>query len=277
MRWVASPSEARRVTGEMDVPGARGPGLGLFRVAPFVEGVPCSIGAVVTADGVAVLRSVENLVLRDGRRFLYSGVSSVYDPPVGVQRSMAEAARRVGEELRRRVGYRGAFSVDGIVTAAGWRATEVNTRASGGFGMLKGLTVPVGLLNAAIVEGWDDGALTSAVIESTLRPLLEADRALRLVRVLPALPPGTPASVAVCIDGQTARVAADGEEPDGELLVGRAATGAVVMSRVAARPGAGPTPGPSAGPLAVALLDLADRLWSTGTAGLTAAGGTGAG
>jgi hypothetical protein len=133
------------------------------------------------------------------------------------------------------------------------------------------------LLNAAIVEGWDDGALTSAVIESTLRPLLEADRALRLVRVLPALPPGTPASVAVCIDGQTARVAADGEEPDGELLVGRAATGAVVMSRVAARPGAGPTPGPSAGPLAVALLDLADRLWSTGTAGLTAAGGTGAG
>ena len=82
------------------------------------------------------------------------------------------------------------------------------------------------------------------------------------------MPAGGPASVAVVAEGRVARVARTDEEPHGTLMVGRAASGGVVLARLtdAARP---LDLGPPAAPLAVALLDLADELWATGTSGLT--------
>ncbi|HEX7132100.1 MAG TPA: hypothetical protein VF228_05960, partial [Iamia sp.] len=283
VRWVGvedAGETAATLVGAFE--GARGPGLGLVRVASFVEGTPCSIGAFVTADGVAVLRPVENITLRRGRRLVYSGLSTVYDPPVAVRDEMEAAARRLGEELRRRVDYRGGFSIDGIVTpdspgplgsaspGGAWLATEVNTRMSGGFS-----AQPTGdgepllpLVQAALVDRLDDATLTAAAIEAVYRPVGEAVRSVRVARVIDAVPVGGPASVPVVVEGREVREADPEEEPHGTLMVGVAASGGVVLARLtdAARP---LELGPPAAPLAAALLELADDLWDTGTSGLT--------
>jgi hypothetical protein len=271
VRWVGV-DEAGAVAAELvgAFVGARGPGLGLVRVAPFVEGTPCSIGGLVTGDGVAVLRPVENVVLRRGRRLVYSGLATVYEPPEAVRAAMEAAARRMGEELRRRVDYRGGFAIDGIVTPDGWLATEVNTRMSGGFSAhaAAGGVPLLPLLQAALVARVDDAVLTAAAVEAAYRPTMDATRSVRVARVIDAVPAGGPAAVAVVADGREARVADPGEEPHGRLMVGVAASGGVILARLtdADRPLA---LGPPAAPLAAGLLDLADELWGTGTSGLT--------
>lgn len=274
VRWV-DPAEAGATAAELagSTGWSRGRGVGRIRVAAFVEGVPCSIGAVVTADGVGILRPVENLVLRRGRTFLYSGIASLYDPPPAVRSAMDAAARRVGEELRRRVGYRGAFSIDGIVGADGWVATEVNARPSGGFGILPidGELPHAVLLQVAVASGHGDDVLTAAAVEATYGAVAAATGTFRLARVVDAVPPGGPDAVDVVVAGARARVAAPGEEPHGTLMVGAAATGGVLLCRLTSDV-APLEPGPSAAPLAVSLLELADERWGTGTAGLTAPG-----
>lgn len=271
VRWVA-PADAGATALELvdAFVGARGDGVGRVRVARFVEGVPCSIGAAVTADGVGVVRPIENVVLRRGRSFVYSGLASTYDPPEAVRSAMAAAARRVGEELRRRVGYRGCFSVDGIVGADGWVATEVNARQSGGFNALPvdGRVPHVGLLQMAVAAG--DERVTAAAVEATYGGAGDAVRTLRVARVVPALPPAGPDRLAVVVSGATARPAAEGEEPHGQVLIGEAASGAVVLARLTTDE-APLAVGPPAAPLAASLLALAADHWGTPTAGLTAA------
>ncbi|QYG93286.1 ATP-grasp domain-containing protein [Iamia sp. SCSIO 61187] len=275
VRWV-DPTEAAAVAEDLVARAtwARGAGVGRVRVAPFVEGVPCSIGAFVTGDGVAVRRPVENLNLRRGRGFLYAGISTTYDPPPAVRGAMEDAARRVGEELRRRVGYRGAFAIDGIAGADGWVATEVNARLSGGFGALPvdGDLPHVGLVQVLVAEGLADDVLTAPALEALYGARADASRTFRLARVVDAVPPGGPTGVDVVVDGPTARVADPDEDPHGHMLIGAAATGAVVLVRMTSDT-APLAVGPSAAPLAVSLLDLAGHLWATGTAGLTPPGG----
>ncbi len=276
VRWVA-PDDAIAAADEVvsAFTDPRGDGVGRVRVAPFVEGTPCSIGAMVTADGVAVLRPVENIVLRSRRSLVYSGLSTLYDPPAPVRDAMVAAARRVGEQLRRRVGYRGAFSIDGIVGARGWVATEVNARMSGGFGTLpvplRGDLPHIAFVQVAVVEGLADEALTAAVIEEACRGAAETTRTLRVARVLPAVPDGGPQVAEVVVDGHVARLAAHGEAPHGRLLVGEAASGGVVLARITTDDAPLPI-GPPAAPLAASLLALADDLWATGTGGLVSPG-----
>jgi hypothetical protein len=136
---------------------------------------------------------------------------------------MDAAARRVGEELRRRVADRGAFSIDGIVAPTGWLATEVNARPSGGFGILPIDTdLPhAALLQVAVASGHADDVLTSAAIEATYGAAAEATRTFRIARVVPAVPPGGPTSTEVVVDGVRAT-----------LVIGEAATGGAVLCRM---------------------------------------------
>ena len=96
---------------------------------PFLDGVPCSIHGLVLPDGTAVFRPVEIAILRDaaGRQFVYGGLSTYWDPPPADREEMRDVARRVGEHLRAAYGYRGAFGIDGVLTADGFRPTELNT------------------------------------------------------------------------------------------------------------------------------------------------------
>jgi hypothetical protein len=76
---------------------------------------------------------------------------------------MRDLARRVGAGLRERVGYRGAFTVDGVLAAEGFLPTELNPRLGAGLSMmtmdLPGL--PVSLLDRALAE---DGRRADGVL-----------------------------------------------------------------------------------------------------------------
>jgi len=101
------------------------------RVSPFVDGIPCSIHGVVTDRDVAAFRPVEIVTFHtdDERGFRYAGAATYYDPPDAVRAAMRDAVRDMGAYLRDIVDFRGSFTIDGIVSAAGWVATECNPRA----------------------------------------------------------------------------------------------------------------------------------------------------
>src|ERR671920_1844814 len=74
------------------------------RVMPFLDGVPCSIHGLVLPDGTAAFRPVELAILRDaGRRFVYGGQGTTWDPPDADRAAMRDLVRRTGECLRLRV------------------------------------------------------------------------------------------------------------------------------------------------------------------------------
>jgi hypothetical protein len=126
------------------------------RIMPFLEGIPCSIGGFVLADRVVVLRPCELLTLRTERGFLYCGVSTWWDPASDTRSQMREVARRVGVLIREELGYRGAFTIDGIGTAEGFVPTELNARV-GQSHMISGVpAIPPILFDAFLLaeQGW---------------------------------------------------------------------------------------------------------------------------
>jgi hypothetical protein len=147
------------------------------RVMPFLDGVPCSIHGFVLPDGVAVLRPVELAVLRDhaARTFSFAGLGTGWDPPGTDRKEMRDVARRVGEHLRDAHGYRGAFGVDGVLTADGFRPTELNPRMSAGARLLAAVDGDFfELLQANLLVGIDAGG-TVADVEDFL-PEMDAER-----------------------------------------------------------------------------------------------------
>ncbi len=103
---------------------------------PFLDGVATSVHGIVLPDGIAALRPVELVTLRQGHALRYSGCATFWDPPAAVREEMREAARRVGGRLRDEVGFRGAFTLDGVATADGFRPTELNPRFGAGLGVI---------------------------------------------------------------------------------------------------------------------------------------------
>jgi hypothetical protein len=187
------------------------------RVMPFLDGVPCSIHGIVLPDGTAVFRPVEIASLRDPgrRRFLFGGLSSWWDPPAADREEMRGHARRVGEHLRERHGYRGAFGIDGVLTADGFRPTELNTRVSAGLTQLgKVAGELVQLVHDHLVAGHDTG-LGHADLESLL-PLMDAQRSGRAVAVGEGGSVGGSDEYAVAWDGRHLTRA---DEPTGNVLV----------------------------------------------------------
>ena len=96
VRWIATTTTGRAA-------GFFGPRCDRVRVMPFLDGVPCSIHGFVLPDGTAVFRPVEIVTLRDAarRQFVYGGLGTYWDPPAADREEMREAARRVGDHLRR--------------------------------------------------------------------------------------------------------------------------------------------------------------------------------
>lgn len=153
LAWVRSPSEAERARERLTVH------CDAVRVMPFIEGIPCSIHGMVTARGVAVFRPVELVVLRrpDEGRFVYAGVTTVFDPSPEDRQALRGVARVVGRELSERVGFRGSFSLDGVLGRDGFVPTEINARVGAGLGLLTAgePTLPLALLSLALAAGLD--------------------------------------------------------------------------------------------------------------------------
>ncbi len=136
-----------------------------------MEGVPCSIHGIVFADDVVVLRPVEMIILRrhDGS-FFYCGCASYWDPAAGGRTQMRDFARRVGDQLRQEVDYRGAFTIDGVLTADGFRPTELNPRSGAGLSTMCRVTdFPMQLVLDCLVGGveidWRPRALEGFLLE----------------------------------------------------------------------------------------------------------------
>lgn len=270
-RWAADESRVELVV------RALGAGHRRARVMPFVEGVPCSVHGVVLEHTTVALRPVEMLVYRapGTGRFVYGKAASHWDPPAPDREAMRSMARSVGDELRRRVAYRGVFTLDGVMGASGFVPTEVNPRMGGALPVATatpaGDHIDLYLVNLALVagdlEGLDPVAFESWVVG-------DLDRRRRGVALFETPePPRERLVMSIVRDGTGALVAMD-EPPEARSSTdpeGAATALATVevaehmghgLMRIALGPGI--EVGPSVAPLALELSRVADRAWGLG-------------
>ncbi|MFO0609291.1 MAG: hypothetical protein U0324_39365 [Polyangiales bacterium] len=179
LRWVRDPRGAEGEAAARFLEGC----ADRARVMPFVEGVPCSIhGWVFDApfadDGAttrtAAFRPCEMVVMRapSEGRFVYAQAATFWDPPPADRAAMRALARRVGDHLHATVGYRGVFTVDGVMGAGGFVPTELNPRFGAAL-MVLGRALPdlpLYLLHLATAAGehldLDPLALERLVVQS---------------------------------------------------------------------------------------------------------------
>jgi hypothetical protein len=264
LRWVRDEEDAVEAAAFL---GAR---CDRVRVMPFLEGIPCSIHGVVFPEGVATFRPVEMVSLRrpggspggsGSNRLHYAGAATFWDPPAADREVMRDLARRVGAGLRERVGYRGAFTVDGVLTAEGFLPTELNPRFGAGLAtMTRDLPdLPVSLLDRALVEG-DPLAFAAGDLERQVLAVADRVRAGGAWTVTKE-PADATRELAVAFEGGACRPAPAGRTPDGVLSFGPSGVGGFV--RLALDPDRVPA-GPPVAPLAVAAFALADERFGTG-------------
>jgi hypothetical protein len=236
------------------------------RVMPFLEGVPCSIHGVVLPEGTAAFRPVEIAVLRNPRTrsFVHGGLGTYWDPPAADRDDMRAIARRVGEHLRAAYSYRGAFGIDGVLTADGYRPTELNTRLSAGLSAACHVDRPfLTLLQANLLAGRDHG-LTVADLESLL-PLMDSDRGGGPLVAVAGLDVGGAREIPVSWDG---RALHRSPTPTGEVVaMARTSTGGFAK----VEPCAFLEAGDRLAPVNLALVDLLDRELGAGCGPLEAA------
>ena len=231
------------------------------RVMPYLEGVPCSIHGIVFPDHVVAVRPVELVVARQGGgRFFYAGCATWFDPPDAVREDMRDAARRLGAVLRQDVAFRGAFTLDGVVTADRFLPTEINPRNGAGLVTIaRPLGLPLQLLLDAVVAGipldWRPQHLEELLVTSA-----DARRSGGTWRSIEGtLPPVTTRPAA--FDGARWQWASDHDAVAATVQVGGAGDGA---SFVRAGFDADTTPtGPPVAARAAAFWDFADRALGT--------------
>ena len=232
------------------------------RVMPFLEGVPCSVHGIVVGDTVVALRPVEMVVLRSPEAaFRYAGAATFWDPPDDDRAAMRDVARRVGAELRRRAGYAGSFTVDGVLTADGFLPTEVNPRFGAGMATLqRGLEdVPLTLLHFAVTAGepldYRPDALEALVLDG-----VDANRSGGGWLMVDRAYDETEENPLVAADGGF-RLANGDEERDGTLLLGPGERGGFVRFTPEPRRTA---VGDPVAPLVASAFALADRRFGAG-------------
>ena len=228
------------------------------RVAPFLEGTPCSIHGFATDDGLAVFRPVEAMTLRsaDPPTLHYGGTATFFDPPEADRARMRVVARRVGSLLRDEVGFLGSYTVDGVLTDDGFRPTELNPRLGAGFTpLLAGVPeLPFLAFHWAVAAGWPCPVAPDE-LEETITAAADAHRAgggwvagrarWHETREHP-----------VVVSDVGCRAAADGSEANGVVTTGPSSQGGFI--RFTATPDATPV-GPPLAPRAAAAYAWADR------------------
>lgn len=257
VRWVRDPAQAQEAASFYQEHCDR------VRVMPFLEGIPCSIHGVVLHDTVMTLRPCEMLVLRrpGQARFQYCGMASTWDPPAADREALRDLARRVGAALREEVNYRGAFTIDGVMTAQGFRPTELNPRVGAALLML-GTVVPElplwFLLQRMAQEDRED--YRPEDLERLLLSAVDATRVARVHTLLPA-PRQEQVEQAIVWEEAGYRAALPGETPHGKLVLGPSTAGSFLrlMADSAHLPS-----GPSFAPRAASAMRLADAIWGCG-------------
>lgn len=251
-RWVVDEDHATAAAAEL------APHCDRVRVMPFLEGIPCSIHGMLTPRGVAVLRPVEMITLRDpgAARLRYFGTSTVWDPAPGDREQMRAVARRVADVLADEVGFRGTFTVDGVMTEDGFLPTELNPRYGAGMFRLAAGTpeLPLWFVDAAMCHGepWD---FRLPELEALLVGGADATR-VPTCNAWDSRPRTDTETVRLARANGCLRRAADGEDAIGSVVAGPSSTGSLL--RVNLDPTAVAI-GPSIGPTVLEVLAFCDR------------------
>ena len=130
-------------------------GCDRVRVMPFLDGLPCSIHGLVAPgdEHLVAVQPMEMLVLRGPSGFVYCGGAPNWRPRAPVHDAMRATARRMAAHLRDTLGYRGAFTIDGVATRDGFRPTELNPRFGAALSPCNTDAMPLTHLVEAMVEG----------------------------------------------------------------------------------------------------------------------------
>ena len=157
--------------------------------------------------------------------------------------------RRVGEGLRERIAFRGAFTVDGVMTAEGFRPTELNPRAGAGMAPI-GAALPALPLQLLHVAARDDAGFDARPVELEQLVVEASDRARRGAAYTTIEAPFTETTIhRIVYDGTACRVAGDGEPADATVVLGPSNVGGFVrIAPDADRTPAGPSSGRSRSP-----------------------------
>lgn len=151
------------------------------RIMPFLDGVPCSIHALVTAEEhIATFRPCEMVVLRDlaTHRLRYGGASTSWEPSPADTEAMRETARRVGRHLRDELDYRGFLTIDGVMTADGFLPTELNPRYGAALSaQARHGELPLFLLHLLVIDGRRGGGAEPSWQPEAVEALVRASAA----------------------------------------------------------------------------------------------------
>jgi hypothetical protein len=213
---------------------------------------------MVFPEAVAVFRPIELLTLREpeGGRLWYGGTASTWDPPESDREEMRAAARRVGAHLADSAGFRGAFTVDGVMTADGFRPTELNPRFGGGlFNVAQGSGIPLVAIHRALIAGMEFD-YRPADLETVAVAAADAGRVMRGMFAVDR-PAVETEECPIRLDGVEV-AEASAEDRNGSLVFGPAAHGGLVFVRI--DPEHTPS-GVQAAPIVAAALRLAARRW----------------
>lgn len=262
-RWINSPGrfeEAREFFGAHSEK---------IRVMPFLEGIPCSIHGIVFPDYTVALRPCEMIILRSRTRakFHYARAASFWDPPTARREEMRAMVRRVGDHLRATVGYRGAFTIDGIMTSEGFRPSELNPRIGAALGVVCNDISPMSLflLEKALIEDepleWRARALEAMLLERA-----DARRA-GIASTLTAQRPGESEALKLVLSDDSIEVVEDDAPADIEVMWGPAPAGGYMMMKFSQDR----TPsGPPLAPSVARVIQFLDQRWSLGIGELEA-------
>ena len=181
---------------------------------------------------------------------------------------MRETARRVGAALRERVGFRGAFTIDGVLSEDGFLPTELNPRFGAGLGPISMAlpTLPFPALSLALAEG-EDLDYRPEWLESVLVQAADRQRFGRsMFFVRKEISETTTHRIAHDEGGH--HLARDGEDSDGTFLLGPGTLGGFFS--FVPDPGSVPA-GAFFAPYVVEAFALADRVVGTGIGDVEAA------
>jgi hypothetical protein len=174
----------------------------------------------------------------------------------------------VGELLVDRVGFRGCYGIDGVMTEDGFLPTEVNPRFGGGMATIaRGLAdrLPLVLLHHTVIE--QPEVVAAGPLEERLTAAADAHRAGGAGLLVDRRRDPSEEHL-LARDTAGWRLAGPGEPADARLDIGPGATGGFV--KVTLDPARTPT-GPPVGERVASALAFADAAFGTGTGGLTAA------
>lgn len=225
------------------------------RLMPLLEGVPVRLHGFALGQTVVPFPPMELVTLpriTDGTFLCAGAVASL-----GSAANLLAQTERLGEGLRERLGYRGGFSVDGILTADGFMPTDFNARLTSAME-----AAPPQLrvqLHAANLLARHGSEPAPTIVEALADEIFTAQAIQTLYGSAGRVRDGAPRQLPVRWNG-THLVAADGSPADGQLRISPSPRGWLLTARlIAARL---PTRG-RLGPLAPEVFRLSDQVLGT--------------